>query len=239
MQKIKNSLVGLLVIGLLAGMGDDALAQRTAARGEAKRPERTKTEKGKTAKQSSRQTVRKDRKAKSVQTEARYSRNENRGKQYRDAKRDRKSYKREKNQAYRQQGWKHHFPVKRTWNRGHYGRAAWLDYRRPGYRYPRIGLHVSVLPYGHIAFAIGNLRFYTYGGVYYRYDPALRVYVVVNKPMIETRYTSANWDRIIMMDSSTIEGVYHYSDNDKVFFEVGNALLEIPMSEIKVLYLSE
>jgi hypothetical protein len=114
-----------------------------------------------------------------------------------------------------------------------------VDYRRPGYRYPRLGMHVSVLPFGHISLVIGNHRFYTYRGTYYRYDPALRVYIVVNKPIIETRYTSATWDRIVLMDGSTIEGVYRYTDNDIVFFEVGNALLEIPVSEIDVLYLSE
>jgi len=114
-----------------------------------------------------------------------------------------------------------------------------VDYHRPGYRYPRIGMHVSVLPFGHISFVIGHLRFYAYRGVYYRYDPALRIYFVVNKPMIETGYTSATWDRIILMDGSTIEGVYRYSDNDVVFFEVADAQLEIPMSEIRVMYLSE
>jgi hypothetical protein len=114
-----------------------------------------------------------------------------------------------------------------------------VDYHRPGYRYPRIGMHVSVLPHGYISFVLGNLRFYAYGGVYYRYDPAIRAYIVVNKPLIETGYISATWDRIVLMDGSTVEGVYRYSDNDVVFFEVGDALLEIPMSEIKVLYLSE
>ena len=41
------------------------------------------------------------------------------------------------------------------------------------------------------------------------------------------------------MDGSTIEGVYLYSNNDMVFFEVGDALLEIPLREIKVLSFSE
>jgi hypothetical protein len=43
---------------------------------------------------------------------------------------------------------------------------------------------------------------------------------------------------ITLVDGSTIEGVYLYTDNDIVFFEVGDALLEIPMNEIKILTLS-
>ena len=33
------------------------------------------------------------------------------------------------------------------------------------------------------------------------------------------------------------EGIYLYTDNDIVIFEFGDAILEIPMSEIKVLSL--
>jgi len=243
MQNIRNSLFGLLMIGLLAGMSQDALAQRPAAsaegRSDAKRPARAMINKEKAEKQSSRQRVRKERTSKSAQAQARYSRNEKRKRHYQDSNRCRKSYKRNKSHAYKQRNRNNHFPIKKRWQRGHYRRAAWVDYHRPGYRYPRIGMHVSVLPFGHISLAIGNLRFYAYRGVYYRYDPALRVYVVVNKPRIETWQTSAIWDRIILMDGSTVEGVYRYSENDMVFFEIGDALLEIPMSEIKVMYLSE
>lgn len=243
MQKIRNTLFGLLIVGLLVGMAQDALAQRTVTRSErrsdAKRPARTTIKKDKIVKQSPKQTVRKSRTTKSVRAKATYSRNENRKKQYRDSKKDRKSFERDRNHAYKHQDNKHHNHTKKTWHSGHYRKPTWVDYHRPGYRYPKIGMYVSVLPYGHISFVIGKLRFYVHRGVYYRYDPALRVYIVVNKPRIETWYTSATWDRIILMDGSTIEGVYRYSDNDMVFFEVGDALLEIPMSEIKILSLSE
>ena len=66
----------------------------------------------------------------------------------------------------------------------------------------------------------------------------LRVYIVIDKPRIETWDSSVTWDSITLMDGSTIEGIYLYSDNDIVYFEVGNALLEIPMSEIKILSLA-
>jgi hypothetical protein len=99
-------------------------------------------------------------------------------------------------------------------------------------------MHVSILPRGYFSLQIGNFRFYAYRGVYYRYDPALRVYVVVHKPRIETWYTAATWDTVTLVDGSTIEGVYRYTENDIVFFEVGDALLEIPMSEIRLLSLA-
>lgn len=239
MLKIRNTLFGLMMVGLLAGLAQDALAQHTGAHRDSKHPARPMVKKEKIVKKSPGQTVRKSRTLKSVRAKTTYSRNENRKKQYRDSNRDHKSYKRDINHAYKQRDRKRHIPAKKRWYRGPHHRPAWVDYHRPGYRYPKIGLHVSVLPYGHISFVIGKFRFYACRGVYYRYDPALRVYIVVNKPRIETGYTSSTWDRIILMDGSTIEGVYRYTDNDKVFFEVGDALLEIPMSEIKVMSLSE
>jgi hypothetical protein len=99
-------------------------------------------------------------------------------------------------------------------------------------------MHVSLLPAGFISFRIGHFRFYAYRGVYYRYDPALRVYVVVHKPRIETWYTASIWDTVTLVDGSTIEGVYLYTENNIVFFEVGDALLEIPISEVKILSLA-
>lgn len=291
MQKIRNTLFGILILGLLAVMAQDALAQRPVPRGErrsdVKRPARTAVKKNKIVKQSGRQTmrkerapgtvrpkdtmmkpsgrpavrknrvpgsvrsrdkilkqsgrqaVRKDRVPRSVRPKARYPKAENREKYYRDSNKGRKSYGRDREHAYKYRDKGRHYPAKKTWHRSHYRKPAWVDYRRPGFRYPRIGMRVSVLPHGYFSFRIGKLRFYAYRGVYYRYDPALRVYVVINKPRIETRYTSATWDRITLLDGSTIEGIYQYTDNDMVYFEVGDALLEIPMSEIKILYLSE
>jgi hypothetical protein len=288
MQKIRNTLFGLLIIGLLVVTAQDALAQRRVARSEqrsdAKRPARTMVKKDKAVKQSGKQTVRKnrasrtnrpkatyskkenrishyrdskkvrkDRTPRSVRPKETYSKHKNRRKDYRDSRRDNKSYNRDRKHTYKHRDSRRHYPAKKrwhwgknryypnkkSWHRGYYRRPAWVDYYRPGYRYPRIGMHISVLPRGFISFRIGNFRFYTYRGVYYRYNPALRVYVVVNKPRIETWHTSATWDRITLVDGSTIEGIYHYTENDIVVFEVGDALLEIPMSEIKIMYLSE
>jgi len=270
MQKIKNTLLGLLITGLLVGTAQDILAQRTVIRGERrsneKRTARTTFKKDKIVKQSGNMTTRKNRTPKSDHTKARYSKNEQRKKGYqgsknvrkdrisrsdrtkaryfkneprkqnqRDFRKDNKSYNRNKKHAYKHRNKKRYYPAKKKWYHRHYRKPAWVDYHRPGYRYPRVGMHVSVLPHGFLSFRIGNFRFYAYRGVYYHYNPALRVFVVVNKPRIETLYTSVTWDRITLVDGSTIEGVYLYSDNDMVFFEVGDALLEIPMSEIKLL----
>jgi len=195
--------------------------------------------KDKTVKKSGKETVRKNRPTKSVRTKATYSENENRKKDKRDFKAEGRSNKSDKRHDYLQRRPEREYQAHKTWNRGYYRKPAWVDYHRPGFRYPRIGMHVSVLPHGFFSLQIGNFRFYTYRGVYYRYDPLLRVYVVVNKPSIETWYTASTWDRITLLDGSTIEGIYRYTDNDMVIFEVGDALLEIPMSEIRILALSE
>lgn len=236
--KIRNNLFGLLMIGLLAGTAQEVFAQRAVAGNEVKRPVRT-VKKEKVVKKSPRQPLRKSHTSKPVRAREAYQRKNNPKKPNRDYKKGGKSYSRNRNHAYKHRDKRRHIPTQRIRHHGPHHRPAWVDYHRRGYRYPRIGMHVSVLPFGHFSFVIGKLRFYTYRGIYYRYEPARRVYIVVNKPIIETRYTSATWDKIILMDGSTIEGVYHYSDNDTAFFEVGNAMLEIPMSEIKVLYLAE
>ena len=47
------------------------------------------------------------------------------------------------------------------------------------------------------------------------------------------------WDRITLVDGSRIEGSYISGDDRMVMFEVGNAILEIPFSEIKELSFSQ
>jgi hypothetical protein len=121
----------------------------------------------------------------------------------------------------------------------HYRKPSWTDFHSHGFYYPRIGARFSFLPHGHISFRIGDFRFYSYHGVYYRYDPVIRSYIVIEKPPIKTVYQSTKWDRITLMDGSTIEGVYIGGDDETVQFEVGDAILEIPMSEIKVLSFSQ
>lgn len=272
-QKIRTTLFRLLIILLMAGMAQDVSAQRRVSRSgqrnDQKGSARTTLKKDKIVKQSGKKMVRENRIPKSDRTKARYSKNEQRKKDYRntknirkdripgsdrtktryskkdnrknlyrDSKKEGKSYKRNKKHAYKHQDKKRQYPAKKSWHRKHYRKPAWLDYHRPGYHYPRIGMHVSVLPHGYFSLRIGNFRFYAYRGVYYRYDPLLRIYVVVNKPRIETWSTSATWDRITLVDGSTIEGVYRYTDNDMVIFAVGDALLEIPMSEITLLSLA-
>jgi hypothetical protein len=240
---IRNTFFGLLIFALLAGTAQEAMAQRPAKRGERhidkKRSEQTAVRTDRIKKPADRQTVRNDRSSKPARSTANYAKPKNRKQDYREYNRKRKSYIPDRGHTYKDRYNKRHHPSKKTWHRNDYRKPMWSDYRRPGFYYPRIGMRVSLLPRGYFSFRIGNLRFYSYRGVYYRYNPALRVYVVVNKPHIETRYTYANWDRITLMDGSTIEGVYLYTENDIVMFEVGDALLEIPVSEIRILAFSD
>ena len=94
MQKIKNTLLGLLITGLLVGTAQDVLAQRTVKRSERhsdeKRSARITLKKDKIVKQSSKKAVRKSRTSKSDRTKARYSKNEHRKKGYQGSKNVRK-----------------------------------------------------------------------------------------------------------------------------------------------------
>jgi hypothetical protein len=209
-----------------------------ATRSDRQKERYSKSEQGRKGYQDSKK-ARIDRRSGSLRPKAGNSKKEYGKKKQRDFKKDYDTNKRNKKHSYTYRDKKRHYPNKKSWSHKYYRKPVWVDYHRVGYRYPRIGLQVSVLPRGFFSIVIGNYRFYAYRGVYYRYDPWLRVYVVVNKPKIETWYTSEAWDTITLVDGSTIEGVYCYTENDMVIFEVGDALLEIPMSEIRVLSLSE
>ena len=96
LKKIRNTFFGLLIIGLLAGIAQDALAQRTIGRSERrsdeKRPARTMVKKDKITKRSGKQIVRKDHASRSVRSKAIYSKKQNRKNNYRDSQKVRKNY---------------------------------------------------------------------------------------------------------------------------------------------------
>jgi hypothetical protein len=244
---IKNSFYWILTLVLLSGPAHDVFAQRTRAasghRSSEKRITHKKVEKKK--------DVRRDLK-KNVEKNIRHFVNKNIMKNvHRDRNKDlRKNPQRKDsgknvshrihknrtfNKGYKQSTLKNRFYNRKSFGRKHYRKPSWLDYHKRYHNYPRIGTHFSYLPRGYISFRIGSFRFFAYQGAYYRYDPTYRSYVVIEKPVIESTYTSTVWDRITLVDGSTIEGVYISGDMDKVVFEVGDALLEIPRSEIKVL----
>ncbi|MEJ2544271.1 MAG: hypothetical protein P8Y99_09405 [Calditrichaceae bacterium] len=128
---------------------------------------------------------------------------------------------------------------KKPYSHKHYRKPSWVNHYKRYHSHHKIGSRFSFLPYGYISFRIGNFRFFAYQGTYYRYDPVYRTYVVIEKPVITSNYTSTKWDRITLIDGSTIEGIYISGNSETIIFEVGDALLEIPASEIQVLAFSQ
>ncbi len=47
---------------------------------------------------------------------------------------------------------------------------------------PPIGIRITYLPSGYKVVYHKRLRYYFFGGIYYRFSPAVRMYVVVNSP---------------------------------------------------------
>ena len=224
--KIKNSFFWILTLILLVGPTHQALAQKarahSARRSSEKKVERKQVERKNTDHPDQKKNIEK-KQGKIV-----------RGKQ---------SSRKQENRTNKKGSWlsrmdngKHR---SKSISSNHYRKPFWLDYHKRYNHYPKIGARFSLLPRGYISFRIGRFQFFAYHGIYYRYDPVYRVYVVVEKPEIKSNYTSTKWDRVTLMDGSTIEGVYLSGDNENINFEVGDAILEIPKSEIKDLAFSQ
>ena len=225
--KIKNSFYWILTLVLLAGPAHEVFAQKTRVHSDRRSSEKKVTRKT-------------DEKKKNVRRDLK--KNLEKNKQRKDTRKN-PSYRIKENRTYKK-GYgrsklKSRFHNKKSFGSKHFRKPSWVDYHTRRHYYPKIGTRFSFLPHGYISFRIGSYRFFVYKGTYYRYDPVYRTYVVIEKPVIKSNYTSTKWDRITLTDGSTIEGAYISGDNEKVFFEVGNDILEIPKSEIQVLSFSQ
>ena len=225
--KIKNSFYWILTLVLLTGPAHEVFAQKTRIPSDRRSSEKKVTRKTVEKKKD----VRRDQK-----------KNLEKNKQRKDT-RENQSYRIQENRTHKKgygRSWlKSRFYNKKSFGSKHFRKPSWVDYLTRPHYYPKIGTRFSFLPHGYISFRIGSYWFFAYQGTYYRYDPVYRTYVVIEKPVIKSNYTSTKWDRITLMDGSTIEGAYLSGDSEKVVFEVGNAILEIPNSEIQVLSFSQ
>ncbi len=240
MQKrhIKNIFLGILTATLLAAPMQDVFAQRTIPRHDRqkneKRVSRPKLTKKTFKEKAWKNKVRKERPRKQTFNNKRFDKRNNKNIK-RFSGRKKRFYNKESRQ-WKQKREKRSSQVRHP---KHYRKPSWIDYHHPRHYYPRPGSRCSVLPRGYISIRLGDHWYFTYHGTYYQYDPYYRMYVVVEKPVITTTYKSTKWDQITLADGSTIEGVYISGDDEIVLFEVGNAVLEIPLFEIKMITFAE
>lgn len=99
---------------------------------------------------------------------------------------------------------------------------------------PPVGLRVHRLPIGYISLQFGAAPYYYYYGTYYHWDPVQHVYIVVEKPSgtSSVEQQSAEYDQIVLVDGSTLEGVYLKGDEKEVQFEVDGKVRDIPVDKI-------
>ncbi len=98
-----------------------------------------------------------------------------------------------------------------------------------------IGARVGVLPYGFVAFSVGAVPYYYYGGVYYQYIPDDNVYEVVQKPNNVPAASSTstdNEDKAVLTDGTTLSGVFEGASEDSVQFRVNGTVRSIAITKV-------
>ena len=105
-----------------------------------------------------------------------------------------------------------------------------------GYRLVRapIGAHISVLPYGHRIFVHGGVTFYIHLGTFFRFDPIVHTYVVVEPPA-DAYYK----DILYLRDGEIMEGHLLRNDGDTVDFLMDGEIYEIPLYEVEAIEFGE
>ena len=95
-----------------------------------------------------------------------------------------------------------------------------------------LGARIRVLPIGYLTVRIGAVPYYYYYGTYYRFDPAAKVYTVVNPPAGVNPPPVNTLDKMELVDGRTLEGTYVGGTKSTVQFEVDGAIQEIPVEQI-------
>ena len=246
-KQINSLIFKLMILMFLAGTVQDAFSQRVridpGKRNGNKKPQVQKVERKEknNRREHKKFSTEKQRRKKNNQDQSFSRRRDgNSKKKFRNKngnyKNHKKSYERQKHYKKPWRGSTNPYSYKSPkWYKKNYRKPSWMNFHHRNYHYPRIGSWVNMLPRGFISFRINDYRYFYYRGVYYEYDPVFNVYIVIRKPDIRATYTSLKWDRITLLDGSVIEGVYLHGDSEVVVFEVGNAELEIPQSEIKLI----
>jgi hypothetical protein len=95
-----------------------------------------------------------------------------------------------------------------------------------------IGARLNVLPEGFVTVHVGKVPYYRYYGTYYVYDPDEKVYVVSELPEEAEISDEPTLDKMVLIDGTTLEGVYMGGTKSIVQFEVEGETRDIPVEEI-------
>lgn len=98
-----------------------------------------------------------------------------------------------------------------------------------------IGVNIKTLPAGYVTIHIRNKPYYHYYGTYYVYEPEEKVYVVVEPPSDVVEAEEDIFDKITLIDGSTLEGIYLGGTKSTVQFEVAGEIREFSVTEIVTL----
>jgi hypothetical protein len=95
-----------------------------------------------------------------------------------------------------------------------------------------VGARLKVLPAGYVTVHVGKVPYYRYYGTYYVYDHDEEVYVVTEPPEEVESSEEVALDQMVLIDGTTIEGVYMGGTKNIVQFEVEGEIKDIPVEEI-------
>lgn len=113
----------------------------------------------------------------------------------------------------------------------YYHQGVFYERSSSGYMVVRapVGARIAALPAGYLTVHIGAGTHYYYYGTYYRYDPVERVYVVIEPPQNAEEIL---FDKIRLVDGSTLEGIYLGGSRSIIQFEAAGEIYEIPVKEV-------
>jgi len=131
---------------------------------------------------------------------------------------------------------RHHWTLDVFGHTFYYLDGLFYDYGPSGYYLVRapIGAHISVLPGGYRMFDYNGMSFYLYLGTYFRFDPLLNVYVVVEPPVEDYSLL----DVLYLRDGEVMEGHLLKSDSEEVDFLMDGEIYEIPIDEVESIELA-
>jgi len=125
----------------------------------------------------------------------------------------------------------HHHRIDVHGHRYFFSGGLFYEYGPLGYVLVRapIGAHVPFLPDGYRTFVHGGITFYLHLGTYFRFDPIMRVYVVVDPPV----YDYDLQDVLYLRDGEIMVGHLLRTDSEMVDFLMDGEIYEIPLEDVE------
>jgi hypothetical protein len=101
-----------------------------------------------------------------------------------------------------------------------------------------IGARINALPVGYITVYYHGRPYFHYYGTYYAYDDTINEYVVVEAPEEAEAFEETGFDKITLIDGSSLEGIYVGGTQSIIQFDVAGQIMEFPVEEVVSIYFS-